>query len=99
MSAGVLEVPAFVIGLSGIAALADKAMAIWRGLAETREFGNDMGAITAKISMEHYRFHTWAKASGLIQELEKVPQVSTQQTQAEEAMLGASGAPVENAVA
>jgi hypothetical protein len=62
-----LEIPGFVFGSIGLLGnLVEKSLLIWRSLAATRRFGKDMTAITAKISMEYYRFMVWARISGVL---------------------------------
>lgn len=46
----------------------EKSLAIWRSLAATRKFGSEIGAVTAKLLMEYYRFLVRAKASGALRE-------------------------------
>lgn len=60
-----LEVPAFVLGLTGLIALVEKSIDIWQSLATSKEFGSNMVAITSKLSMEYYRFLAWARVSGI----------------------------------
>ncbi|KAH7309908.1 hypothetical protein B0I35DRAFT_440806 [Stachybotrys elegans] len=59
-----LEVPAFVIGLSGLAAMVDKTLLLFQSLEESKSFGETMATITRKINWEFYRFWAWARASG-----------------------------------
>ena len=57
-----LEIPAFIVGLSGCIALAEKGVTIWRGIGEAHVFGSNVVEDVAKLSMEYYRFEAWTNA-------------------------------------
>jgi len=58
-ASGVLEIPAFTIGVGGLTAVYDKICAIWKAIAEARDFGEDIPANFASIEMEYYKFKMW----------------------------------------
>ncbi|KAK5635652.1 hypothetical protein RRF57_011364 [Xylaria bambusicola] len=91
-----METAGLIIGLSGVIAVVEKSLETWQSLAATREFGSDLAAIAAKLSMEYYRFSSWARASGALSipaSLRQVPKVSHQ------SVGNLTRAPVEDAVA
>lgn len=59
-----LEIPAFVVGLSGIVTLVDKSFLIWRAITESQDFGSNLTDVLAQLSAEYYRFLSWARAVG-----------------------------------
>lgn len=61
-----LEIPAFIVGLSGCIAVAEKGVTIWRGIGEAHVFGSNVVEDVAKLSMEYYRFETWTNAVGFL---------------------------------
>ncbi|ETS76099.1 hypothetical protein PFICI_11486 [Pestalotiopsis fici W106-1] len=63
-----LEIPAFIVGLSGLISVVEKPLTIWKSLAEAKAFGADMTGIVAQLSMEYYRFFAWCRVSGALQE-------------------------------
>ena len=62
-----LEIPGFLIGLSGVIPLVEKSLIIWQCLAEAKAFGSDMMGLSVQLSMESYRFFAWARVSGALQ--------------------------------
>lgn len=71
-----LEIPAFVVGLSGIVTLVDKSFSIWRAIAESQAFGSNLTDVLAQLAAEYYRFLSWARAVGALQlspEMDKHP--------------------------
>jgi len=62
-----LEVPGFLIGLSGIIPLIEKSLTIWQSISEAKGFGSDMMGLVAQLSMEYYRFLAWGRVSGALQ--------------------------------
>lgn len=54
-----LEIPAFVIGASGIATAFDKAFSIWKAIAQARDFGEDMAEWLYRLEFEFFKFQTW----------------------------------------
>ena len=54
-----LELPSFIVGLTGLAAVFDKACAIWRTVAQAREYGEHIAKSMSKIEMEFFRFQAW----------------------------------------
>jgi hypothetical protein len=60
MSAGgALEIPSFVVGLSGLVAVFDKACLIWRTLSIAKDFGRDVVLKMTVLEMEYFRFEVW----------------------------------------
>ncbi|USP75915.1 hypothetical protein yc1106_03189 [Curvularia clavata] len=57
-----LEIPAFIVGLSGLAAVFDKSCAIWRTIREAENFGEDVADRLRILEMEIFRFQTWWEA-------------------------------------
>ncbi|RYP80977.1 hypothetical protein DL769_002194 [Monosporascus sp. CRB-8-3] len=57
-----LEIPAFIVGLSGLAAVFDKSCAIWRAIREAENFGEDVADRLRILEMEFFRFQTWWEA-------------------------------------
>lgn len=93
-----LDVPAFVVGLSGLVALVDKSLIIWRSFAQSREFGNDMIDLSIKLSIEYYRYQDWASVSGALWSQEPNAQGLDSPDQARGDMLASLRAAVEGAV-
>ena len=58
-----LELSGFVIGVSNILPVVEKSFEIWKSISDTKGFGSDLVGIAAQLSMEYYRFLTWAKVS------------------------------------
>ncbi len=54
-----LEIPGFVIGVGGLAAVFDKACLVWKTIAEAQDFGEDVASWLAQLEMEFYRFQLW----------------------------------------
>jgi len=54
-----MEVAAFVIGLSGVIAVVDKACQVWRAIGAAKDFGDDVGGSIRKLEIEFFRFHSW----------------------------------------
>ena len=54
-----LELPGFVVGLSGLLAVFDKACVIWRTIAQAQEYGDDVARTMSKIEMEFFKFQAW----------------------------------------
>lgn len=51
-----LEIPGFIVGLSGRIAVAEKGLVIWRSIGVANVFGPNVVEDVAKLSMEYYRF-------------------------------------------
>ena len=62
-----LEIPSFIIGLSGLIGVVEKSFQIWQGISEAKGFGSDLVGIAAQLSMEYYRFLAWARVSQALQ--------------------------------
>ncbi|KAI0439046.1 prion-inhibition and propagation-domain-containing protein [Xylaria telfairii] len=91
-----METAGFIVGLSGVITVVEKSLERWQSLAATREFGSDLTAIVAKLSMEYYRFSSWARISGALQ----MPASSKQKPGANHQSVGNPiGAPIEDVVA
>ncbi|KAL4899021.1 hypothetical protein BDW74DRAFT_119916 [Aspergillus multicolor] len=54
-----LELPAFIVGLSGLTAIFDKGFAIWRVLRDAQGFGQDIAEQLCILEMEYFRFEMW----------------------------------------
>lgn len=59
---GVLEIPAFVIGLAGLTGVYDKICLIWKTLAQAANYGDDIADILTQVEMEYFRFEMWWSA-------------------------------------
>ncbi|KAK3899697.1 hypothetical protein C8A05DRAFT_36673 [Staphylotrichum tortipilum] len=59
---GVLEIPAFVIGLAGVTGAYDKVCLIWKTLAQAANYGDDVAQILTQVEMEYFRFEMWWSA-------------------------------------
>lgn len=80
-----MDAVSFAIGLSGIIAVVEKSFSIWQSISETKHFGNDMMGLITQLSMEYFRFYTWAEVSGLYTEepsTNLVPSTTTRITHA-----------------
>lgn len=62
-----LEVPAFVIGLSGLLPLIEKSLQLWQSISEANAFGSDLMGLVAQLSSEYSRFLLWARVSGVFE--------------------------------
>lgn len=66
MSAGgLLEIPAFMVGLSGIISLVEKGLSIWQVIASSQYFGEDLVKIMCKLHFEYALFHAWCEGVGV----------------------------------
>ena len=54
-----LEIPAFIIGLSGLLSVFEKTCEIWRSVSSAQGFGQDIARSMDKIEIEFHRFETW----------------------------------------
>lgn len=54
-----LEVPAFLVGLSGLVTVFEKGFEAWRVIAKASDFGEDVAEFMSKLEMEFFRFQTW----------------------------------------
>lgn len=57
-----LEIPGFIVGLSGCIVVAEKGFTIWQSIGEANVFGSNVVEDVAKLSMEYYRFEAWTNA-------------------------------------
>lgn len=69
-----LEIPAFIVGLSGCIAVAEKGVTIWRGIGEAHVFGSNVVEDVAKLSMEYYRFEAWTNAVSFLVTSQQPPE-------------------------
>ncbi|KAM0548045.1 hypothetical protein ACHAPJ_010103 [Fusarium lateritium] len=54
-----LELPAFIIGLSGLISVFEKGFEVWRVIRRAEGFGDDVAECMCKLEMEFLRFQTW----------------------------------------
>ncbi|KAF4341454.1 hypothetical protein FBEOM_4615 [Fusarium beomiforme] len=54
-----LEIPSFIIGLSGLIAVFEKGFEVWRVIRKADDFGDDVADWMCKLEMEFFRFQTW----------------------------------------
>lgn len=54
-----LEIPAFLVGLSGLVTVFEKGFEAWRVIAKASDFGEDVAEFMSKLEMEFFRFQTW----------------------------------------
>ncbi|KAM0226903.1 hypothetical protein ACHAPO_011997 [Fusarium lateritium] len=54
-----LEIPSFIVGLSGLIAVFEKGFHVWRIIRKASDFGDDTAAWLCKLEMEFFRFQTW----------------------------------------
>lgn len=51
-----LEIPAFIVGLSGLAAVFRQTCAVWRTISSAGDYGEDVAKSMDKLEMEYFRF-------------------------------------------
>jgi len=54
-----LELPAFIIGLGGLASIFDHCFLIWRTIRQAQDFSEDIADWMRKLEMEFFHFQTW----------------------------------------
>jgi hypothetical protein len=54
-----LEIPAFIIGLNGLAGIFDRSCLVWKTIVQAQNFGEDVADWMRKLEMEFFRFQTW----------------------------------------
>lgn len=67
MSAGgLLEIPAFMVGLSGVITVVEKGLRIWQIIASTKYFGEDLVKTMCKLHFEYALFQAWCEGVGVL---------------------------------
>ncbi|KAL3494898.1 hypothetical protein BJX62DRAFT_233868 [Aspergillus germanicus] len=56
-----MELPALLVGLSGIIPIVEKSLELWQSISEANEFGTEMMKLVAMLSIEYHRFLAWAR--------------------------------------
>jgi Prion-inhibition and propagation len=51
-----LEIPGFIIGLSGLAAVFHETCAVWKTISSASDYGEDVAKSMNKLEMEYFRF-------------------------------------------
>lgn len=69
-----LELPAFVVGTSGLIVVFEKSFAVWRTVRAAHGFGEDVANILSMLEMEFFRFQTWWTALQHLALARKSPQ-------------------------
>lgn len=66
MSAGgLLEIPAFLVGLSGVVALVREAYCLWQLITDCRAFGEDLAKTMYTLYFEYALFDAWCEGVGV----------------------------------
>ncbi|KAI3572891.1 hypothetical protein IWW34DRAFT_218017 [Fusarium oxysporum f. sp. albedinis] len=71
-----LELPAFIVGLSGLIAVFENSFAVWRTVRAAHGFGSDVADTLSMLEMEFFRFQTWWTALQHLATTRKAPQIS-----------------------
>ncbi|KAL4745230.1 prion-inhibition and propagation-domain-containing protein [Aspergillus terricola var. indicus] len=92
-----LELPAFIVGLSGLTAIFDRGIAIWRTVRDARGYGRDIVELLCMLEMEFSRFELWWKALQRLARIHTRPQPSPQHSRLQLALLNDHDNPITNA--
>lgn len=66
MSAGgLLEIPAFLVGLSGLIALVQNGFRLWQLITASQYFGEALVKTMCKLHFEYALFHAWCEGVGI----------------------------------
>lgn len=66
MSAGgLLEIPAFLVGLSGLIALVENGFRLWQLITASQYFGEALVKTMCKLHFEYALFHAWCEGVGI----------------------------------
>lgn len=64
-AAGLLEIPAFMVGLSGLTDLVVRGISLWQLIAGSEYFGEDLVRSMCKLHFEYALFHAWCEGIGI----------------------------------
>lgn len=66
MSAGgLLEIPAFLVGLSGLITLVENGFRLWQLITASQYFGEALVKTMCKLQFEYALFHAWCEGFGI----------------------------------